>query len=316
MNNLQKNSTNPLLHPIKEYLTHLQFERRLSANTLASYKNDLYKYAEYLYANESKTTFNHILTEDIENFLKSVQEIHIDKNTIRKRKSASVSRLMSTLRGFHIYLRHQGINLEDPTYGIPLPKMQRKIPSTLQVEEIERLIEAVDISKRFALRDKAIIGLLYASGLRVTELINLKLINLSMEEQLVRIFGKGNKERIVPVSPKTLNWIGEYINCSRQRLAKKGKSKGILFLNNRGSKITRMSIWNILQKYAKIAEINKNVSPHVLRHSFATHLIEGGADLRVVQELLGHTDISTTQIYTHADKSYLKEVFNETHPRS
>ncbi|MDP6852383.1 MAG: site-specific tyrosine recombinase XerD [Candidatus Marinimicrobia bacterium] len=310
------NSDNPLLQPVEEYLNHLQFERRLSVNTLASYKFDLYKYISYLNANEGKTSFDNISTDDIENFLKSVQEVQSDNSSKRMRKTSSISRLMSTLRGFHLYLHHQGIDLEDPTHGIPIPKLKRKIPSTLLVEEVEKLISAVDISKRFALRDKAIIGLLYSSGLRVTELIDLKIINLSMEEELVRILGKGDKERIVPVSLKTLNWINEYMNGLRQELTKKGKSDGYLFLNNRGSRITRMSIWNILQKNARLADITKKVSPHVLRHSFATHLIEGGADLRVVQELLGHSDITTTQIYTHADKSYLKEVFNETHPRS
>jgi integrase/recombinase XerD len=196
------------------------------------------------------------------------------------------------------------------------PRLTRKIPTTLLVEEVDKIIQAVDLTKKYALRDQAILSLLYASGIRVTELVDLKLKNLMMDDGLIRVFGKGRKERIVPIGKIALSFLTLYLKELRPSNSRKGKSQGILFLNHRGGKLTRMSIWNILHENTLRAGITKKVSPHVLRHSFATHLLEGGADLRSVQEMLGHSDITTTQIYTNIDKIYLKEIHKEFHPRS
>jgi len=195
------------------------------------------------------------------------------------------------------------------------PRLTRSIPTTLLVEEVNQIIQSVDLNKKYALRDQAILSMLYASGLRVTELVDLKLKNLMMDEGLIRVFGKGGKERIVPFGKTALTFLKLYLKEVRPFNSQKGKSQGILFLNHRGGKLTRMSIWNILHENTLRAGITKKVSPHVLRHSFATHLLEGGADLRSVQEMLGHSDITTTQIYTNIDKIYLKEIHKEFHPR-
>ena len=230
-------------------------------------------------------------------------------------KSSSIHRLFSTIRGFHQYLYQFGKTKENPSQLLPPPRLSRKIPVTLQVEQINSIIHSVDMEKKYALRDKALLSLLYASGLRVSELIELKLKNLIITDGVIRVLGKGNKERIVPVGNIALSHIQNYLSNLRVELSAKGKSQGILFLNSRGNKLTRMSIWNILQENTIKAGINKKVSPHILRHSFATHLLEGGADLRAVQEMLGHADITTTQIYTNIDKTYLKEIHKQYHPR-
>ena len=185
----------------------------------------------------------------------------------------------------------------------------------LNESEINQIIEAVDMNKKFALRDKSLLSTMYASGLRVSEIIELKMQNVMPQESIVRVFGKGNKERIVPIGDTALELINEYIIQLRPQLSDKGKSHGVLFLNNKGSKLTRMTIWNILHNNTIKAGVNKKVSPHVFRHSFATHLLEGGADLRSVQEMLGHSDITTTQVYTNIDKTYLKEIHKQYHPR-
>ena len=204
---------------------------------------------------------------------------------------------------------------KNPSHLLTPPRLSRNIPVTLLVEEINQIIDSVDMDKKFASRDKALLSTLYASGLRVSEIVQLKMQNIMMQEELVRVFGKGNKERIVPIGNVALHLIKKYIKQLRPQLASKGKSHGILFLSNRGNQLTRMSIWNILHENTLKSGINKKVSPHVFRHSFATHLLEGGADLRSVQEMLGHSDITTTQVYTHIDKTYLKEIHKQYHPR-
>jgi integrase/recombinase XerD len=257
----------------------------------------------------------------------SIQSAHIGKfvnelsdapkmdNKEGIKKSSSIHRLFSTIRGFHQYLCQLRITKNDPSQLLVPPRLTRSIPTTLLVEEVNQIIQSVDLNKKYALRDQAILSMLYASGLRVTELVDLKLKNLMMDEGLIRVFGKGGKERIVPFGKTALTFLKLYLKEVRPSNSKKGKSQGILFLNHRGGKLTRMSIWNILHENTLRAGITKKVSPHVLRHSFATHLLEGGADLRSVQEMLGHSDITTTQIYTNIDKIYLKEIHKEFHPR-
>jgi integrase/recombinase XerD len=261
------------------------------------------------------TSIDSIQSSHIENFVNKLSnKPNMDKKEGLK-KSSSIHRLFSTIRGFHQYLCQLRITKNDPSQLLVPPRLTRSIPTTLIVEEVNQIIQSVDLNKKFALRDQAILSMLYASGLRVTELVDLKLKNIMMDEGLIRVFGKGGKERIVPFGKIALTFLKLYLKLIRPSSSKKGKSQGILFLNHRGGKLTRMAIWNILHENTIRAGINKKVSPHVLRHSFATHLLEGGADLRSVQEMLGHSDITTTQIYTNIDKIYLKEIHKQFHPR-
>ena len=307
---------NPLWELATEYLSHLQFERRLSNNTLYAYSLDLKKYTHFLFSELHLTSINSIKASHIENF---VNDLNYTGKMDRKsnfKKSSTIHRLFSSIRGFHQYLCQLKITKNDPSELLVPPRLTRKIPTTLSVKEVDKIIQSVDLTKKYALRDQAILSLLYASGIRVTELVDLKLKNLMMDDGLIRVFGKGRKERIVPIGKMALSFLTLYLKELRPSNSKKGKSQGILFLNHRGVKLTRMSIWNILHENTLRAGITKKVSPHVLRHSFATHLLEGGADLRSVQDMLGHSDITTTQIYTNIDKIYLKEIHKEFHPRS
>ncbi len=307
---------NPLWELATEYLSHLQFERRLSNNTLYAYNLDLKKYTHFLFSELHLTSINLIKASHIENFVKDLNNAGTMDTKSDFKKSSTIHRLFSTIRGFHQYLCQLRITENDPSELLMPPRLTRKIPTTLLVEEVDKIIQAVDLTKKYALRDQAILSLLYASGIRVTELVDLKLKNLMMDDGLIRVFGKGRKERIVPIGKIALSFLTLYLKELRPSNSRKGKSQGILFLNHRGGKLTRMSIWNILHENTLRAGITKKVSPHVLRHSFATHLLEGGADLRSVQEMLGHSDITTTQIYTNIDKIYLKEIHKEFHPRS
>ncbi len=198
---------------------------------------------------------------------------------------------------------------------VSAPKVSKSLPNVLNINEIESILSEPDVSKKLGLRDKALLETFYACGLRVSELINLKISDLFLKEEMIRVFGKGSKERFVPIGSSAIKWIEEYLKNSRPLLEKKAKSQHVLFLNSRGTKLSRMGVWKIVDKYAKLAGIKKEVHPHTFRHSFATHLLEGGADLRAVQEMLGHVDISTTQIYTHIDRDYIKQVHRDFHPR-
>jgi len=298
-----------------EYLSHLQFERRLSNNTLNAYKNDLKKYTNYLFNELCFTSIESIQSSHIEAFVNNLNSRPKLEKSNGFKKASSIHRLFSTIRGFHQYLCQLRIIKNDPSQLLVPPRLTRNIPATLLVEEVNQIIQSVDLTKKYALRDQALLSMLYASGLRVSELIGLKLKNLNLNDGFIRVFGKGDKERIVPFGRTALDFLNRYLKDLRPSGSNKGKSKGILFLNNRGGKLTRMSIWNILHENTVRAGIAKNVSPHVLRHSFATHLLEGGADLRSVQEMLGHSDITTTQIYTNIDKIYLKEIHKQFHPR-
>ncbi|MBC8255774.1 MAG: site-specific tyrosine recombinase XerD [Candidatus Marinimicrobia bacterium] len=306
---------NPLWELATEYLSHLQFERRLSNNTLYAYKHDLKKYTNYMFDELQLRSIDSIQSAHVEQFVNILSDTPNIDNKDGLKKSASIHRLFSTIRGFHQYLCQIRITKNDPSQLLVPPRLTRKIPTTLLVEEVNQIIKAVDLSKKYSLRDQAILSILYASGLRVTELVELKLKNLLIGEGMIRVFGKGNKERIVPIGKIALSYLNLYLKELRPSISSKGNSQGILFLNHRGGKLTRMSIWNILHENTLRAGIAKKVSPHVLRHSFATHLLEGGADLRSVQEMLGHSDITTTQIYTNIDKIYLKEIHKEFHPR-
>lgn len=311
----QKEDNHPILKLVRTYLIHLQFERRLSKNTIQSYWLDLKRYTDFLYENNNLKKPENISLAHIRNFIKSLKYLPAGEDIYKPLKPSSIHRMFSSLRGFHQFLIMQGFSKKDPSLLLTPPRVNKKMPHSLLVEEINNILNAVNLEKKFALRDKAILSLLYASGIRVSELLELKLSNLIMEENIIRIFGKGGKERLVPIGNIAISDIQNYLESLRPGLSRKGRGKGFLFLNSRGNKLTRMSIWNIIQENTLQAGIKKRVSPHTFRHSFATHLLEGGADLRAVQEMLGHSDITTTQVYTNIDKTYLKEIHKQYHPR-
>lgn len=291
---------------LKEYLTYLKLERNLSENTLLSYKNDLSIFISFL-SNYNISDPSEISSDKITAFFKTLKNMGLT--------SSSAARYFSSLKGFFSYLVKNNYITKNPIEKISAPKLSKKLPSVLNINEIELILSKPDVNDTLGLRDKAILETFYACGTRVSELINLKLSDLFLQEEVIRVFGKGSKERLIPIGSSAIKWIEEYIKKSRSLLLKISKSGNYVFLNSRGSKLSRMGIWKIIDRYVKEADIKKEVHPHTFRHSFATHLLEGGADLRAVQEMLGHVDISTTQIYTHIDRDYIKQVHKQFHPR-
>ena len=316
MEKVKQINDNKLDNYAKKYLIHLQFERRLSKNTIESYWSDLKRYINYLNDIFNINNPKKIRIKHIKEFANLLNTIPIIKSGNYGVSSNTLHRSFSSIRGFHKYLLNEKFTDNDPTLYLESPSTDRKLPIILSVEEIDNIISSVSPESKTCLRDKALVSIMYATGLRVSEVVDLKLTNINWDENILRIIGKGNKERIVPIGNRSYQLLKKYVDLDRPRLARKSNSESYLFLNNRGRPTTRMTVWNILSKHIKAAGINKRVSPHTLRHSFATHLIEGGANLRAVQEMLGHADISTTQIYTHLDSSYLKEVHKQFHPRS
>ena len=291
---------------LKEYLTILRYEKNLSENTVNSYKSDLQKFLTFL--SESKVKdFSEVTSNIIAKFFERQRKLGVD--------SATSARYMSSIKGFFRFLENNSYIEKNPTEKLSPVKKARKLPAVLTLPEIEMILNAPQTSETTGLRDKAILETFYSSGLRVSELINLKINDLFFDDEVIRVLGKGSKERIVPIGSSAIKWLKEYLIRSRPHLEKKSKSQNIVFLNKRGTKLSRMWIWKIFGNYAKEAGISKNIHPHIFRHSFATHLLEGGADLRAVQEMLGHADISTTQIYTHVDRNYIKQVHKDHHPR-
>ena len=291
---------------LKEYLTILRYEKNLSENTANSYKSDLQKFLTFL--SESKVKdFSEVTSNIIAKFFERQRKLGVD--------SATSARYMSSIKGFFRFLENNSYIEKNPTEKLSPVKKARKLPAVLTLPEIEMILNAPQTSETTGLRDKAILETFYSSGLRVSELINLKINDLFFDDEVIRVLGKGSKERIVPIGSSAIKWLKEYLIRSRPHLEKKSKSQNFVFLNKRGTKLSRMWIWKIFGNYAKEAGISKNIHPHIFRHSFATHLLEGGADLRAVQEMLGHADISTTQIYTHVDRNYIKQVHKDHHPR-
>jgi integrase/recombinase XerD len=291
---------------IKEYLASLRLERNLSENTIASYKNDLFSLINFLNDSGIKDP-SEITSKNLSDFFVLLFKLGLS--------SRSSARYYSSVKGFFGYLLSNGYIKINPIEKISSPKVSKNLPGVLNINEIEKILSEPDVSKKLGLRDKALLETFYACGLRVSELINLKISDLFLNDEMIRVFGKGSKERFVPIGSSAINWIGEYLKSSRPLLEKKARSQHVLFLNNRGTKLSRMGVWKIVNNYAQLAGIKKEVHPHTFRHSFATHLLEGGADLRAVQEMLGHVDISTTQIYTHIDRDYIKQVHRDFHPR-
>ncbi|MFH0989141.1 MAG: site-specific tyrosine recombinase XerD [bacterium] len=291
---------------IADYGTHLQVEKGVAQHTLASYRFDLQKYHTFL-DSVSITSAQRIKEHHLSDFLKFLFRRHLSQR--------SIARCISAVRGFHRFLVGEGIHHNDPTEYLDLPKRSRTLPQVLNIVEVDRILNQPDNGKPLGLRDRALLEVLYATGIRVSELITLKQANVLFDDELIIVFGKGSKERMVPIGKSAQEWVKRYQQEVRVSLARKGKSQDVLFLNARGGALSRAAVRDMVDKYAQAAGIEKPVHPHTFRHSFATHLLEGGADLRAVQEMLGHADISTTQIYTHVDREYLKEVHRTFHPR-
>ena len=291
---------------IKGFKSYLQIERSLSINSVQAYIRDVKKFANYaipLELNELK-----INREDISEFLNTLKNDNIS--------ARSQARIISGIKAFYKYLIIEDYIKHNPTELIESPKIGLKLPDTLSLIEIDKLIAAIDLSNKQGERNRAIIETLYSCGLRVSELTNLKLSNIYFNEGYIKVIGKGDKERLAPIGGKALKYLTTYINEVRNHQTIKKGQEDFVFLNNRGAGLTRVMIFLIIQKLAEKIGLKKKISPHTFRHSFATHLIEGGADLRAVQEMLGHESITTTEIYTHLDKDYLRSNIIQFHPRS
>lgn len=288
-----------------EYLKFIQIEKGLSSNTIGAYRRDLDKYVAYL--NEHK--IDHIDFVDRQTIQQCLGYLH-DQGASAK----SLARFISTVRSFHQFALREKYAAKDPTVLIETPKYERRLPDVLEVDEIVALLETPDISKNNGYRDRTMLELLYATGMRVSELIQLEVENVNLIMGFVRVFGKGNKERIVPLGDTVIDFLTKYIETVRPQLLKKTTTDA-LFLNLHGKPLSRQGIWKMIKQTGIKANINKTLTPHTLRHSFATHLLENGADLRAVQEMLGHSDISTTQLYTHVSKSQIRKMYNAFHPR-
>jgi integrase/recombinase XerD len=289
----------------KGYKAWLQLEKSLADNSVEAYLRDINKLTDFLTATKAKTP-EEVTLKDLEEFVKWVAELGMT--------ASSQARIISGLHSFYKYCVLEHITTTDPTVLLEAPKLKRTLPDTLSFEEIEKIINKIDLSKPEGGRNKAILETLYSCGLRVSELINLKISCLYLDVGFIRVIGKGNKERLVPIGSDAIKYIKIYKDDIRIHISIKKDQEDILFLNRRGSKLTRVMIFLILKDLAKKAEITKNISPHTFRHSFATHLVEGGADLRAVQEMLGHESIITTEIYTHLDREYLRDTLQQFHP--
>ncbi|WP_285489810.1 site-specific tyrosine recombinase XerD [Staphylococcus haemolyticus] len=291
---------------IEEYLKFIQIEKALSENTIGAYRRDLKKYQ--LYMQEQKIAhIDFIDRQTIQECLGSL----IDQGASAK----SIARFISTIRSFHQFALREKYAAKDPTVLIETPKYEKKLPDVLDVEEVIQLLETPDLTKNNGYRDRTILELLYATGMRVTELIQIEIDDVNLIMGFVKVFGKGNKERIIPLGDTVIEYLDTYINTVRTQLLKKTVTN-VLFLNLHGRPLTRQGIWKLIKQYGLRANITKTLTPHTLRHSFATHLLENGADLRAVQEMLGHSDISTTQLYTHVSKTQIRQMYNQFHPRA
>jgi len=292
---------------IKAFLNYINLEKGLSDNTRKSYNFDLIKLSEFT-QNQNLKSLKNLNEKNILRFVYLLKELGLSPKTR--------SRFISTIRTFFKYLISNGKISIDPSENLELPKLEKHLPETLSFIQIDKILTNIDTNKKAGIRDRAIIETMYACGIRVSELLNLTINNILEEHNIIRVFGKGKKERLVPIGKEALHWINNYLINERTIFYDINKSSNTLFLNQRGGKLSRMGLWKIVQKHSQIVASEVKVHPHLFRHSFATHLIEGGADLRAIQEMLGHSDISTTQIYTHIDKEFIKEVHKSFHPRA
>jgi len=293
---------------ISNYKNYLKIERSLAGNSIDAYLQDVSKLRQFMDIKKLSIGPLEIESQHIIDFIEFINELGMTPY--------SQSRIISGLRSFYKYLQFEENLEKDPLALIETPKLGRKLPDTLELHEIELILAAIDMSTPEGQRNRAILETLYSSGLRVSELTELLISNIYEEMGFLRVIGKGSKERFVPIGKVALKYIGLYVRHIRNHLTIKKGNEDFLFLNRRGAKLSRVMIFIIIKDLVAATSINKNVSPHTFRHSFATHLIEGGADLRAVQEMLGHESITTTEIYTHLDKEYLQQVMQEFHPRS
>lgn len=292
---------------LQDFMHYLTIEKGLAKNTLLSYKRDLDSYRKFL-KKQGIPDWNEVSRVHIVQFLSKLKDDGKSPKTL--------ARHTASIRSFHQFLLREHVAETDPSVHIESPQMQKSLPKVLSPEETEALLDAPDTNDAFGKRDKAILELLYATGMRVSELIDLNIDNVHMEMGFVRCIGKGNKERIIPVGQLALKAIHMYLVEGRPVLMNKKEKTDALFLNHHGGRLTRQGLWKIIKRLAEAANIQKPLTPHTLRHSFATHLLMNGADLRAVQEMLGHADISTTQIYTHVTNVRLKDVYSKFHPRA
>lgn len=293
---------------IKGFKSYLQLEKSLSLNSVEAYLHDIQKLVQFLKFKKYSLSPKEIELKHLEGFLKWVNELGMS--------AGSQARIISGIKSFYKYLLLENVLNTDPTALIEAPRLSRKLPDVLNVDDINKIIAAIDLSTDEGTRNRAMLETLYSCGLRVTELINLKISNLYFNQEYIKVTGKGDKERLVPIGSVALKQLTIYKNEIRCHIKVKKGNEDILFLNNRGSKLSRVMVFLIIKKLAEEAGLKKHISPHTFRHSFATHLIEGGADLRAVQEMLGHESITTTEIYTHLDREYLREAIIRFHPRS
>ncbi len=293
---------------IEAFMDFIHYEKGLSTNTLTAYRRDLHKFVDYLRSERCRVNrWEDVNKQVIVNFLAG----EMDSGAA----NSSVARTFSSIKGLYKFMVGEGYLELNPTTDLETPKIRRKLPQVLSIEEVDKLMQQPDILLPLGLRDRAMLELMYGTGVRVSELISLQLDDLNMMAGFVRCMGKGRKERIIPVNQTSISWVERYIARSRSLLLRRNHERS-LFLNGHGNKLSRQGFFKILAQYGEKSGIKKEITPHTLRHSFATHLLENGADLRAVQEMLGHADISTTQIYTHLSKSRLREVYHQCHPRA
>lgn len=294
---------------IKGFKSYLQLERSLSENSVQAYLHDVEMLVQYFVLHEIDVTPQNVEQKQVEDFIQYVSKLGMS--------ATSQARILSGIKAFFKYMLIEDMITKSPTELLEAPKIGRKLPDVLSVEEINSIIDAIDLSTNEGERNKAMLETMYSCGLRVSELVNLKLSNLMFDDGFIIVRGKGDKERIVPIGSVAMKHINIYVNQIRNHMANiKKESEDILFLNRRGAQLTRVMVFTIIKQLLEKTGINKKVSPHTFRHSFATHLVEGGADLRAVQEMLGHESITTTEIYTHLDREYLRQAIIDFHPRS
>ncbi|PKM78659.1 MAG: site-specific tyrosine recombinase XerD [Firmicutes bacterium HGW-Firmicutes-15] len=293
---------------IVAFMDFIHYEKGLSTNTQAAYRRDLQKFVNYLVSERCRVyRWEDVNKKDIINFLSKEMDEGVANST--------VARSFSSIKGLYKFLVGEGYIELNPTTDLETPKIRRKLPVVLSVEEVDKLMEQPDVLLPLGLRDRAMLELMYGTGVRVSELLSLQLDDINMMAGFLRCLGKGRKERIIPVNSTSIVWVERYLARSRNFLLRRNQERN-LFLNAHGRKLSRQGYFKILAQYGEKSGIKKEITPHTLRHSFATHLLENGADLRAVQEMLGHADISTTQIYTHLSKSRLREVYHQCHPRA
>lgn len=291
---------------IEEYLAYLSVERGLAQNTLDAYGRDLKAYARFL-QQHSVTSFCNTEKEAVRAYLEHLHNLG--------RASSTISRNLAAIKSFYQFLVEEDVLEDDPTVHLDSPKVAKRLPRVLNLSEVEALLNQPSLEDAHSIRDKAMLEVIYATGIRVSELVSLNLLDINLEAGYLRCLGKGSKERIVPLGSVAIKYLDLYLQMARTEIVKRS-GETALFVNHHGRRLTRQGFWKIIKRYAKEANIDENITPHTLRHSFATHLLENGADLRSVQEMLGHADISTTQIYTHITRNRLQEVYRKSHPRA